>query len=213
MRSFGHSQGEIAAAVVAGALSLADGARVVTLRSRLLAAIAGSGGMVSVGLGEHDAKELVGRWGDQVSVAAVNGPSLVTVSGAPAALDELLAVCKQDGVRARSVAVDYAGHSAQVEALHDTLIAELGSLAPHASSVAFHSTVTGTVMDTAGLDAEYWYQNLREVVRFEPVIKDLSDDGFSVFVEVSPHPVLVPAIQDIVDATGAPAGRGGVVAP
>ncbi|MFC5891196.1 acyltransferase domain-containing protein, partial [Kitasatospora aburaviensis] len=118
----GHSQGEIAAACVAGGLSLGDGARVVALRSRLVRErLAGRGGMVSLAVGVEQAEELVAGFDGRVSVAAVNGPASVVVAGEPAALDEIVARCEDEGVRARRVAVDYASHSAQVEAIEDEL--------------------------------------------------------------------------------------------
>ncbi|MCF3171694.1 acyltransferase domain-containing protein, partial [Streptomyces violaceoruber] len=138
----GHSQGEIAAAVVAGGLSLEDGARVVALRSRAITGLAGLGGMVSVPLpvGEVEAR-LSGLGG--VSVAAVNGPASVVVSGEVAGLDALLAACEAEGVRARRIAVDYASHSAQVEGIRDEVLEVLAPVAARTSSVPFYSSVTG----------------------------------------------------------------------
>src|SRR5690606_19703373 len=127
----------------------------------------------------------------------------VTLSGDPEALDELLGVCERDQVRAGRVAVDYAAHSAQVEALRDDLVSSLQHLEPQSGGVPFHSTVTGGLLDTAELGEEYWFRNLREVVSFEPAIRQLATEGHGLFVEVSPHPILVPAIQDTVDDAGA----------
>ncbi|TDB92244.1 acyltransferase domain-containing protein, partial [Nonomuraea longispora] len=111
----GHSQGEIAAAVVAGALSLEDGARVVALRSQAIVALAGRGGMASVPLGSAGVGELLTRWEGRLSIAAVNGPASTVVSGDVDAIDELLAHCEGQGVRAKRIEVDYASHSAHVE--------------------------------------------------------------------------------------------------
>ncbi|MGV9856630.1 type I polyketide synthase, partial [Streptomyces sp. NPDC003442] len=163
----GHSQGEIAAACVAGGLSLEDAARVVALRSKALRALSGLGGMVSVSLPVGEVRDRLGAWGERLSVAAVNGPSAVVVSGDADALDELLAACEVEGIRARRVPVDYASHCAHVEAIEGELLRELVGIAPRPSSVPFYSTVTGGVLDTAGLDAGYWYRNLRQTVRFE----------------------------------------------
>nr|WP_156755809.1 type I polyketide synthase [Actinokineospora pegani] len=195
----GHSQGEIAAAVVAGALSLEDGARVVALRSKVIAAdLAGKGGMVSVSAPEADvARRLAQHPG--VGVAAVNGPSAVVVSGANAGLDALVAACEADGVRARRVPVDYASHSGQVEALEATLLGALAAVAPRAGRVPLHSTVTGEVLTGAEVDAAYWYRNLRQTVLFDQAVARL--DG-SVFIEVSAHPVLVSAMADRTGALG-----------
>ncbi|MFF3110112.1 SDR family NAD(P)-dependent oxidoreductase [Kitasatospora sp. NPDC057904] len=200
----GHSQGEIAAACVAGALTLQDAARAVALRSKALAAMSGRGGMVSVALGEDDVSALLARWEDRLSVASVNGASSTVVAGDPRALEELVARCKADGIRARTLPVDYASHSPQVEQVREQLLRDLAPLSPMPSDVPFYSTVTGTELDTTQLDAAYWYRNLRETVRLEQVTRLLLDDGFDVFVEASPHPVLSVAIQETMDAANAP---------
>ncbi|MEU9632607.1 type I polyketide synthase [Streptomyces luteogriseus] len=193
----GHSQGEVAAACVAGGLSLEDGARVVAVRSRLVREkLSGRGGMGSVSLPVAQVEERLARFEGRVGVAAVNGPSSVVVSGEVEALDALLAECEEAGVRARRIAVDYASHSAQVDALNDELLAELAHIEPRSSSVAFYSTVTGERFDTAGLDAGYWVTNLRERVRFEPVTRLLAELEHQVFVESSPHPVLTVAVAE-----------------
>nr|CEL13381.1 Malonyl CoA-acyl carrier protein transacylase [Kibdelosporangium sp. MJ126-NF4] len=190
----GHSQGEIAAAVVAGGLSLVDGARVVALRSQVIRdVLAGRGGMVSVPLSPDDL-----RLAEGLSVAAVNGPNSTVVSGDPDALERLLVSVEG----ARRIPVDYASHSVQVEAIQDRLLADLAGIAPVAGDVAFYSTVTGERMDTAELTAEYWYRNLRETVQFDQTVKTLRQAGRSVFIEVSPHPVLTVGIQDDVVALG-----------
>ncbi|MFI0269784.1 type I polyketide synthase [Streptomyces luteogriseus] len=196
----GHSQGEVAAACVAGGLSLEDGARVVAVRSRLVREkLSGRGGMGSVSLPVEAVEERLVRFEGRVGVAAVNGPSSVVVSGEVEALDALLAECEEAGVRARRIAVDYASHSAQVDALNDELLAELAQIEPRSSSVAFYSTVTGERFDTAGLDARYWVTNLRERVRFEPVTRLLAELEHQVFIESSPHPVLTMAVQETVE--------------
>ena len=139
----GHSQGEIAAACVAGALSLADAARIVALRSRALVTLAGTGGMVSVSAPEPDAVRLLAAWTGRIGVAAVNSPQSVVVAGEAAALEEFLAHCETEGVRARRIAVDYASHSPQVDAVRDRLLADLAGVTPAAGEVPLFSTVTG----------------------------------------------------------------------
>ncbi|MDX2548107.1 SDR family NAD(P)-dependent oxidoreductase [Streptomyces sp. WI04-05B] len=195
----GHSQGEIAAAVVAGALSLDDGAKVVALRSRAILSLAGHGGMVSVAVPRERAVELVARWSGRLSVAAVNGPSAVVVSGDSEALRELIAACEEDGVRARTIAVDYASHSAHVERIHEELLAALAGIEPVAGQVPLFSTLTGDWLDTTAMDAGYWYRNLRETVEFDAAVRALAEQRHQVFVEVSPHPVLTMSVQDTLD--------------
>ncbi|WP_459250862.1 type I polyketide synthase, partial [Streptomyces youssoufiensis] len=202
----GHSQGEIAAACVAGALSLEDAAKVVALRSRAIAAgLAGRGGMVSVGLPVDQVKERITAWDGAISVAAVNGPGSVVVSGDPGALDEMVAQFEGEEVRVRRVPVDYASHSAHVESIREELLKVLADLEPRTSQVPFYSTVSGELLDTAGLDAEYWYRNLRQTVELEATTRLLLGDGHTVFVEVSPHPVLTLPVQQTVEAADAQA--------
>ncbi|WP_330336144.1 type I polyketide synthase [Streptomyces sp. NBC_00557] len=192
----GHSQGEIAAAVVAGGLSLEDGARVVALRSRAIRAIAGRGGMVSVQLPLRQVEDLVAQWTGRIDIAAVNGPSSVVVAGDADALDELMAHCEGADVRARRVPVDYASHTWHVEAIEDELARALAPVAPQSSDVPFFSTVEAEPVDTARLDGGYWYRNLRQRVRFADAVQGLVEQGYSAFVEVSSHPVLGMAVQE-----------------
>ncbi|MFE3221938.1 type I polyketide synthase, partial [Streptomyces antimycoticus] len=168
----GHSQGEIAAAVVAGGLSLEDGARVVALRSQAIArGLAGHGGMMSVAQSADRVRERITAWEGRISVAAVNGPGSIVVSGDPEALRELQAECEAEGVRAKIIPVDYASHSAHVEELRDELLDLLAPIRPRTSDITFHSTVTGDTLDTTGLDAGYWYTNLRETVELESAVR------------------------------------------
>jgi len=188
----GHSQGEIAAACVAGALSLCDGARVVALRSQAIRALAGSGGMASVALPVDEVAAHVARHG--LSVAAVNGPSSVVVSGAAAPLEALVAELETDGVRVRQVPVDYGSHSVDVEPLRERILADLEPVTTLVAAIPWHSTVTGDLVDLA--DAEYWYRNLRETVRFQEAAETLLAHGIQAFVEISPHPVLAVALAE-----------------
>jgi acyl transferase domain-containing protein len=190
----GHSQGEIAAAVVAGILSLDDAAKVVALRSKALTALSGRGGMLSIGEPLHVITERSGGW-DGVAVAAVNGPEATVVSGDVAALDGIAAQCESAGVRTRRVPVDYASHGPQVEELRDELLAVLDGLSPQPARLPMISALTGELLQGAEADAEYWYASLRGTVQFSRVVEALNDAGHSVFIEVSPHPVLTAAIS------------------
>ncbi|AJE87701.1 acyl transferase [Streptomyces albus] len=193
----GHSQGEIAAAVVAGALSLQDGARVVALRSQAIGRqLAGRGGMMSVSQPAEDVRERLTAWDGRLSLAAVNGPASTVVSGDPDALKELLAQCESDGVRAKIIPVDYASHSAHVEELRAELLDVLAPIKPRASEVPFCSTLTGELLDTTALDAGYWYRNLRETVELQAAVATLAGSGFGTFIEASPHPVLTLPVQE-----------------
>ncbi|MCG8920622.1 SDR family NAD(P)-dependent oxidoreductase, partial [Actinokineospora sp. PR83] len=196
----GHSQGEIAAAVVAGALSLEDGARVVVRRSQVLRRLAGRGGMLSVALPEDEVRERIAHL-DGISVAAVNGPGAAVVSGELPALEELAAACSAEGVRTRRVPIDYASHSAVVDELRDELMAVL-DVEPRAGGVPLHSTSSGRVEDGSGLDADFWYGNLRNAVQFHATVERLAADGFTTFVECSPHPVLTMGLPQTATAVG-----------
>ena len=209
----GHSQGEIAAACVAGILSLADAAKVVALRSRALRALSGRGGMLSVAEPVEAAQARLVAWDGRLTVAAVNGPDATVVSGDPDALEQLAAECERDGVRARILPVDYASHSPQVDAIRDEVRTALAGITPRPARVPMVSAMTGEFLDGSGAGADYWYDSLRAPVRFSAAIEALGRAGYRVFVESSPHPVLVAAITGTLEqADGGTSGRAPVVA-
>ncbi|QBI54826.1 type I polyketide synthase [Streptomonospora litoralis] len=195
----GHSQGEVAAACVCGALSLEDGARVAALRSRAVRELGGDGAMASVPLPAERVRELIADRGRALAVAAVNGPESTVVSGDRAAVEDLLEHCAASGVRSRAIAVDYASHSAHMEALRPTLRSGLDGLSSRRPRVAFHSTVTGRPVAEGELGAEYWYANLRNTVEFASAITALAEDDHGIFLEVGPHPVLAMDIEQTAD--------------
>ncbi|MGB3438706.1 MAG: type I polyketide synthase, partial [Actinophytocola sp.] len=196
----GHSQGEIAAAVVAGALSIEDGAAVVALRAKAIGAVlSGRGGMVSVAAGVDAVTELIAPWGTAIGVAAVNGPLSTVVSGDADALDALLAAIPD---RSRRIPVDYASHSAHVDLIRADLHTALADISPRAAEVPFFSALTGGEFDTTGLDAGYWYENLRRTVRFDQAVAAVRDRGRSTFIEVSPHPVLTVGVEETLAGDG-----------
>ncbi|WP_329110179.1 SDR family NAD(P)-dependent oxidoreductase [Micromonospora sp. NBC_01699] len=200
----GHSQGEIAAACVAGALSLPDAARVVALRSRALVELSGLGGMMSVALPADEVRDRLRAWAGRLSLAAVNGTTSVVVSGDGDALDELFAALEAEGVRVRRVDVDYASHSAHVEAVREEVLAALAPVTPQVPTVPFFSSVEGRWIDgDDAFDAEYWYRNLREPVRFDTAVTALVNHGCTRLLEVSPHPVVATGAQETVEAIGA----------
>ncbi|TDB87747.1 type I polyketide synthase, partial [Actinomadura sp. 7K534] len=199
----GHSQGEIAAAHIAGALSLDDAAKVVALRSRALRELAGDGAMASVALPADEIERRLARWDGELTLAAVNGPASTVVSGSPEAVDAFLAECGGEGIRTNRVSVDYASHSPQVDRIRPALLDALADIAPQPSRIPFFSTVTGDRLDTTGLDAAYWYTNLRRPVQLERCVHALIGQGHDALIEVSPHPVLVTGLQDTVDDIGA----------
>ncbi|MFF3487441.1 beta-ketoacyl synthase N-terminal-like domain-containing protein, partial [Streptomyces sp. NPDC002701] len=198
----GHSQGEIAAAAVSGALSLEDAARVVALRAQVIGReLAGLGGMASVSLPRAEVEARLAGWAGRLDVAAVNGPSSTVVAGDADAVVEFVEACKAEGLRARQVPVDYASHSAHVERIEAELLDVLGPITPRTARIPFYSTVDVALVDTTSLDASYWYRNLRHTVRFEDTVKLLTGKGFGTFVESSAHPVLVMGVQETADVT------------
>ncbi|MFC8129715.1 SDR family NAD(P)-dependent oxidoreductase [Streptomyces sp. NPDC057302] len=194
----GHSQGEMAAACVAGALSLEDAARIVAVRSDALRQLAGHGDMASVGTGAQQAAELIGdRPG--VCIAAVNGPSSTVISGPPEHVAAVVAAAEAEGLRARVIDVGYASHGPQIDQLRDELTERLSGIQPTATGVAFYSTVTAERTDTTALDTEYWVTNLRQPVRFADTIQALLEDGYRLFIEASPHPVLNLGMEETIE--------------
>ncbi|WP_236567825.1 MULTISPECIES: type I polyketide synthase [unclassified Nocardiopsis] len=199
----GHSQGEIAAACVAGALSLKDAARVVALRSRALTSLAGTGSMASLGLTRERAREYVAE-AEDLYLAAVNGPDSVVVSGGAQAVRRAVEHCLDNGVHGALIDVDYASHSAHVERIRGELLDQLAPLAPRSPRVPFFSTLTGERLTEDGpvLDARYWYRNLSGTVRFAEATEAAVAAGHTTFVEVGPHPVLSFGIERTLEAAG-----------
>ncbi|TXS49024.1 SDR family NAD(P)-dependent oxidoreductase [Streptomyces sp. uw30] len=199
----GHSQGEIAAAHVAGAFTLEEAARLVALRGRTMLELGGLGGLMTVFAPVDRVEPLLDAWPGRLGVAVLNGPSTVVVSGETGALDELRDLCARRNLRTKDVKSDIAGHGPQTEAVKHQLLAALGPLSPRPARVPFYSTVTGGRLDTTELDAGYWYRNLRRTVRMEAATRALLAAGHRVFVESSPHPVLAGAIGETCEAAGA----------
>ena len=199
----GHSQGEIAAACFAGIISLADAARVVAVRSRLIAEkLSGRGAMLSLAAPLSVARRLIAAE-PGVQVAVINGPGAVVVAGEPAALERVLAAAEHEGLRARMIPVDYASHSAQVEAIRDELLGALEGISSLPAEIPMYSTVDAAWLEDGAIDAEYWYRNLRQTVRFADATSALLNQGHDVFIECSAHPVLTVPLEE----AGTEAGR------
>ena len=201
----GHSQGEIAAAHIAGGLTLDDAARIITLRCDMAKALEGRGGMLLVALPAEELAQRLREWGGQVSIAALNAPGLVSVTGDREAIEECADKLDAAGVFVRRIpGITIAGHSPQVDVFRTRALRDQQNLVPRTSDMAFYSTVTGTRVDTAELDADYWFRNARQPVLFEQGTRALIDDGYRLFIEASPHPVLGPAIQATLESTHTP---------
>ncbi|WP_414502460.1 SDR family NAD(P)-dependent oxidoreductase [Zymobacter sp. IVIA_5232.4 C2] len=206
----GHSQGEIVAAHVSGALSLQDAIKIVALRSKLMLTQAGNGAMATVGLSEADARAFIAPYGDSVSLAVFNSPSATVVSGDTEAVERLLKDCKQQRIRAKRIAVDVAGHSPRMEALRPVLMALFSDVTPQATRLPFYSTVEGYPHDEplpgTRLDAHYWCDNLIHPVRFVDTVTALSDKANVTYLECSPHPVLIPPLEETLEEAGTALG-------
>ena len=197
----GHSMGETAAAFVAQALSLEDAARVICTRAKLLRRISGKGAMAMVALTLDQARECLAGFEDRVSVAVSNSPRSTVLSGDPSALQEIIQKLEARDVFCRAVKVDVASHSPQVDVLTNDLLRELDTIQPRETTVPMYSTVAAERIEGHQLDARYWVSNLRCPVLFSRTVQKLADDGHTVFIELSPHPVLTAAIEET--ATGA----------
>ncbi|MFI7103275.1 type I polyketide synthase [Streptomyces sp. NPDC050161] len=193
----GHSMGEVAAAYACGALSLPDAVRVICRRSAALGPLTGRGAMLLVDLGPEAAIAAAAPYAPSVELAAANGPRATVLTGVADEIAEAARKFDAQGVMARVLQVGVAGHSRQFEPLLPDLRRALKSLTPGAERVPFVSTVTGRVHPGETLDAGYWARNLREPVRFADAVDRIAADGPAVFLELGPHPVLVPALQDL----------------
>ncbi|HLZ60660.1 MAG TPA: acyltransferase domain-containing protein [Ktedonosporobacter sp.] len=191
----GHSMGEIAAAHIAGVLSLQDAARIICLRSRLLQRVSGQGSMVVVGLSLEQACQAIQGKEGSLSLAVSNSPTSTVLSGDTQVLNGLIAQLKRQDIFCRPVKVDVASHSPCVDPLLEDLRTCLAGIKPQPASIPLHSTVTTSILKGPECDPTYWARNLREPVLFAPVVQQLLADGPSTFLEISPHPLLSGAIQ------------------
>lgn len=198
----GHSLGEVAAAHVAGALTLEDAARVVTVRSELLAKAAGGGAMATVGLDRHTVARRCEQIPGTVVVAAHSAPGQTVVTGSDEATKALVSALEAEGVRCRLIRINAASHSPFVDGVLPRLRAELADLTPSAPSVPWISTVDADP-DPAGLaTADYWARNLRRPVRFTQAVSSLARRGIRAYAEIGPHPVLIPPLRETLRAEG-----------
>ncbi|HKM48551.1 MAG TPA: beta-ketoacyl synthase N-terminal-like domain-containing protein [Terriglobales bacterium] len=191
----GHSMGEVAAAHVAGVLSLEDAARVICSRSRLVKPAIGRGAMAAVELSIADARRAIAGCEDRVSIAAGNGPTSTVLSGDPAALETIVSRLQRQDIFCRMLKVDFAAHSPQMEPLRADLERALQGLQPRPASMPIYSTVTGQLAGGLSFDPLYWSSNLREPVLFSAAVQQLLKDGHDIFLELSPHPILLSSIQ------------------
>ncbi|HET6210216.1 MAG TPA: acyltransferase domain-containing protein, partial [Jatrophihabitans sp.] len=199
----GHSQGEITAACVAGAISLEDAARIVVLRSRALMRLTGTGGMLTVPLPLDRVQSLLADWPDRLWPAILSAPDSTVIAGDIDAIEEFFSAHGSTG-QLRRIAVDYASHTPHVEVLQQELVEILAGLQPRPTEVAVCSSLTGEFISPTDLGTDYWYRGLRHPVRFADAVRTVAGAGRSLFLEISPHPVLGGQIGDILRAAELP---------
>jgi acyl transferase domain-containing protein/acyl carrier protein len=198
----GHSMGEAAASFVAGAISLDEALRIVCYRSRLMRRASGQGAMALVELSTEEVQRVIHGYEDRLSIAVYNSPTSNVLAGDPAALNEVLEILQKQNVFCRPIKVDVASHSPQMDPLKEDLVAMLGDIRPRKAAIPIYSTVLGTLLQGLECDARYWGMNLRQPVRFSEMVQKLLEDKHDLFIEMSPHPILLAAIGQGLEHSG-----------
>jgi acyl transferase domain-containing protein/NADPH:quinone reductase-like Zn-dependent oxidoreductase/acyl carrier protein len=192
----GHSVGEIAAAVIAKAITLEEGVHIIYHRGAILEKIAGKGTLLAAGLSSEKAMGYLESFPD-LEIATINSPQSVTIAGTSESLELLDRQLMADGVFSKFVRVEVAYHSSQTSILEKELVAAFSFVQPRLASIPLYSTVTGAEADAVLHNAEYWWKNVRQQVFFSQTIEQLIKRGYTNFIEIGPHPVLGGAIKEI----------------
>ncbi|HPN19794.1 MAG TPA: type I polyketide synthase, partial [Chitinophagales bacterium] len=192
----GHSMGEIAAAYVAGNIPLDDAARIIITRSKLMKQLSGKGEMGATDLTVEEANGLLKGYEDRLSVAVMNSKNSTVISGEPTALNEVFAKLESQGRFNRKVKVDVASHSPQMDAIKQDLLHALESIQPQNSTIQFYSTATNEMVNGENLNADYWTKNLRNPVQFGNAVQEILKESQVAFIEMSPHPLLIHALNE-----------------
>lgn len=195
----GHSVGEVTSLYVSGVLTLEEAVLVSYQRSRIQKKAAGIGSMLAVALTRGQAEEIVRREDNRISIAAINSPTAVTLSGDTEVLERISSELSNDGIFSKVLSVEVAYHSPTMEPLREELLSSLSPLSARAPTLPLYSTVTGERVQDAIGDGTYWYENIRNPVYFREAIQSLSRDGYSLFLEIGPHPVLSRSITESVE--------------
>src|SRR5947207_478684 len=199
---FGHSVGEVSAAYGAGILSLDQACTVIAERSRAQGRTAGTGRMAALGLSPEKAALAIAPYGDRLTIAAVNSPNSVTIAGDAAAIGALGTEVERNRIFFRPLDLDYAFHSRCMDPIREQLLDRLDGLSPRDGRLRFVSMVTGTTIEGRQLDAAYWWDNIRKPVQFAPAVASLEAEGFDVFLEIGPHPILDRYLRECLKAAG-----------
>ena len=198
----GHSVGEVAAAYVAGVYSLEDAVQIIYHRSRLQDSAGGDGRMAAVGISAAEASELIGENTQQIQIAVINSPSMVTIAGDREPLEELVERLEKDGKFVRMLRINYAFHTHHMDPIREELLEVLAEINPLPSRIPFVSTVTGCVLQGEKLDGMYWWRNVRQPVLFASAMSNLVRAGSRLFLELGPHPALESSIMDVLSEQG-----------
>ncbi|MFP5076502.1 SDR family NAD(P)-dependent oxidoreductase [Rhizobium sp. YIM 134829] len=202
---FGHSVGEIAAAYAAGALSLVDAVAIVAKRSLHQDLLAGQGTMAAVMIGEDAARDFAHARGlDSICIAAVNAHNSVTISGPAPEVSAFRDAARKAKIPAQILDINYPFHHPIIDQAKKAFLADIPALSPRSTEIAFLSTVTGERLDGASLDSDYWWKNVREPVRFQAATEAALALGCSLFIEVSPRPILSSYLKETVKQAAAP---------
>jgi acyl transferase domain-containing protein len=187
----GHSLGEYVAAVIAGVLSLEDALYLVATRGQLMGSLPEGGTMAAVFAPAGQVREELAPYREQVTIAAINGPDHTVVSGEQAVVEALTRRMEEQGVKVRALTVSHAFHSHLMEPMLDAFQAAAGCVAFRASAVPLISNVTGEFWPAEyAPDTEYWRRQIREAVQWGPLVEWLLAEGYELFLEVGPQPVL-----------------------
>jgi acyl transferase domain-containing protein/acyl carrier protein len=206
----GHSVGEVAAACVAGILTLDQAAKIIVLRGRFMDECAAAGGtMLAVGMSPDEARAVIAKHDRTVSIAAFNGPRSLTLSGLKTSLEVIAAELESKGVFARFLQVSHPFHHVMMQPAADALKTALADLTPTPETLPFFSTVTGQRLDGASCDAGHWSRGVRQPVEFAPAIAALAEFGVDAWLEIGAHPALVRSIQECLAESG---GKNAVLA-
>ncbi len=201
----GHSIGEVAAAYISGILSLTDAVHLIYHRSRIQAKASGQGKMLAAKLTEKEALEILRGHEETVSLAAINSPDMVTLSGDAQVLENIQKTLEEKEIFHRFLRVNVPFHSPYMEPLKEELLSSLASLQPQKSQILFYSTVSGSLLGGEEMKADYWYQNIRDAVLFTAGIGALLDDGYQQFIEIGPHPIHNSGVAAMIEAKEASA--------
>ncbi len=206
----GHSMGEVAAAYISGSITLDEAAAVICNRSQLMKTTSGKGAMGYVGLTSEEMQSRL-NGNDKVTIAVQNSPKSVVISGDTQTLEDLLKKWDDEGVFCRKIKVDVASHSPQMDPIIDQLRASVQHVKPTNSNIPFWSTVQHQQLEGQSLQSDYWVSNLRQPVKFAATIQNMVADGITVFIEMSPHPVLSQAIPENIEHVKASASAFGSI--